>query len=389
MSTVITETGALVALCDRLASADFVTVDTEFLRDSTYYAKLCLVQLAGPDEAAVIDTLAPGIDLTPLYALLNDARPVKVFHSARQDIEIFVALTGRVPQPLFDTQIAAMVCGFGDSVGYDKLVSALTDGRIDKTSRFTDWSRRPLTDKQIAYALADVTWLRPIYQALERTLVERGRHGWLDEEMAILTDPDTYRTDPEEAWRRIKARSGDRKFLAVLKAMAAWREREAQARDVPRARVLKDDSLLEIAARQPKSVEDLNRLRGVHQGMVRGRVGEDLVAAVKAALASPPESWPRPPRRPDLPKGLGPTVDLLRVLLKLKAETHHVAPKMIATGDDLDQLAADDRADVPALHGWRREVFGEDALRLKHGEIALSVRDGAIQLTRMPGEGLA
>ena len=389
MSTVITESGALATLCDRLSSADFITVDTEFLRDSTYYAKLCLVQLAGPDEAAVIDTLAPGIDLTPLYALLNDAPPVKVFHSARQDIEIIVALTGRVPQPLFDTQIAAMVCGFGDSVGYEKLVSALTGGRIDKTSRFTDWSRRPLTDKQIAYALADVTWLRPIYDTLERTLVERGRHGWLDEEMAILTDPATYRTDPDEAWRRIRARSGDRKFLAVLRAVAAWREREAQARDVPRARVLKDDSLLEIAARQPKSVEDLNRLRGVHQGMVRGRVGDDLVAAVRTALASPPEGWPHLPRRPDLPKGLGPTVDLLRVLLKLKAEIHHVAPKMIASGDDLDLLAADDRADVPALHGWRRDVFGEDALRLKHGEIALSVHDGEIRLTRLPGDGSA
>lgn len=382
----ITDTTSLVGLCERLATADYITVDTEFLRDSTYYAKLCLVQIAGPDEAAVIDTLAPGIDLSPLFALLNDAPPVKVFHAARQDIEIFVGLTGRVPQPLFDTQVAAMVCGFGDSVGYDKLVAALTTGQIDKSSRFTDWSRRPLSDKQIAYALADVTWLRPIYEALDAKLVERSRHGWLDEEMAILSDPETYRTEPDQAWRRIKVRSGDRRTLAVLQSVAAWRERQAQIKDVPRSRVLKDESLAEVATRQPKTVDDLTRLRGVHQGMVRGRVGEDLIAAVKAALATPPSDWPTPPKKPDLPRGLAPTVDLLRVLLKLKAETHDVAPKMIATGDDLDHLAADDDAAIPALHGWRRAVFGEDALRLKHGKIGLFVEAGTIKLARRPAD---
>jgi ribonuclease D len=378
--TLITDQDALAAFCARQANADYLTVDTEFLRESTYWPILCLVQIAGPDEAAAVDPLAEGLDLTPLYELMANERVLKVFHSARQDVEIFVKLTGRVPTPLFDTQVAAMVCGFGESVGYETLVTKLAGVRIDKSSRFTDWSRRPLTEKQLHYALADVTHLRPIYDKLRRRLTKSGRERWLDEEMAVLTDAATYIVEPRDAWQRIKTRSSDPRFLAILRELAAWRETEAQKRNQPRGRILRDDALIEIAAHAPRTVDELARTRGLTKNMAEGWQGAGLLAAVERGLAVPPSERPRLEQRPELPPGIGPTVELLRVLLKMKCEDNDVAQKLVATVSDLEQIAADDNADVPALHGWRRELFGEDALALKHGRISLAIENGRVKV---------
>ncbi len=371
--------------CRRQAKAGFVAVDTEFMRENTYWPKLCLVQVGGPDEAAAIDPLADGMDLAPLFELLADCTVLKVFHSARQDIEIFVNLTGSVPEPLFDTQVAAMVCGFGDSVGYETLVNRLAGKRIDKTSRFTDWSRRPLTDKQLRYALADVIHLRSIYDKLGRQLADSKREHWLAEEIAILVDPDTYRVEPEAAWARIKTRSTDPKFLARLRELAAWREREAQKRDLPRGRLLRDDALLEIAAHSPRTVDELARTRGLSRSMAQGWQGTGLLKAVEDGLATPPEDRPKARARFVAPPGLGPIVELLRVLLKMKCDSDGVAQKLVANASDLEQVAADDNADVPALRGWRRELFGNDALALKHGEIALAINGNRVSTVQIPG----
>lgn len=378
--TLITDQDALAAFCARQANADYLTVDTEFLRESTYWPILCLVQIAGPDEAAAVDPLAEGLDLTPLYELMANERVLKVFHSARQDVEIFVKLTGRVPTPLFDTQVAAMVCGFGESVGYETLVTKLAGVRIDKSSRFTDWSRRPLTEKQLHYALADVTHLRPVYDKLRRRLTKSGRERWLDEEMAVLTDAATYIVEPRDAWQRIKTRSSDPRFLAILRELAAWRETEAQKRNQPRGRILRDDALIEIAAHAPRTMDELARTRGLTKNMAEGWQGAGLLAAVERGLAVPPSERPRLEQRPELPSGIGPTVELLRVLLKMKCEDNDVAQKLVATVSDLEQIAADDNADVPALHGWRRELFGEDALALKHGRISLAIENGRVKV---------
>ncbi len=351
----MTTTAELAAFCSRQSSADFVTVDTEFLRDKTYWPLLCLVQVAGPDEAGVIDTLAPGIDLAPLLALMADESVPKVFHAARQDIEIFYNLAGAIPMPLFDTQVAAMVCGFGDAASYETLVGALTGAKIDKSSRFTDWAHRPLTERQLDYALADVTHLRTVYTRLKARLDKTGRAGWLTEEMAILQDPGTYRIEPDEAWRRLKTRGGNRKFLAVLKAIARWRELASQQRDIPRSRVLRDESLLEIAAHAPTTVEELGRIRGLGRSVAEGRLGGEMLEAVAQGLALPEAETPVLPARADLPNGIGPLVDLLRVLLKLRCEEHDVAQKLVANGSDLELIAASDQASVPALNGcgWR------------------------------------
>lgn len=370
--TLITDTEALDALCTRISNRnDFVAIDTEFMRDKTYYAKLCLVQLASAEEAVAIDPLAPDIDLNPLYALLANPKVLKVFHAARQDVEIFVHQAGAVPYPLFDTQIAAMVCGFGDAVSYDKLVRALTGVRLDKTSRFTDWSHRPLSDRQIDYALADVIHLRPVYERLRKKQEKAGRSEWLAEEMAQLVDPSTYSTKPEDAWRRLKVRSTKPKFLVVLRGLAAWREREAQSRDVPRNRVLRDDALVDIAAQAPVSVQELARTRAFNSESAGGRTGRAVLNAVETALALPKEEWPSLPEPKDVPQGRLPVADLLRVLLKVKCEEHDVAPKLVASAEDLDAIAADDTADVPALRGWRRQVFGDTALAVKHGRLAM------------------
>ena len=380
----IADTAELAAFCQRLSSAPYITVDTEFMREKTYYPQLCLVQLAGPDEARAVDPLAPGMDLAPLFALMADPNVLKVFHAARQDVEIFLHLSGSVPAPLFDTQVAAMVCGFGDSVGYETLASQLAKARIDKSQRFTDWALRPLTEKQIQYALADVTHLRVAYEKLVRKLERNGRLDWLVDEMAELASPDTYRTDPENAWKRLKPRSSSPKFLAVLKELAAWREREAQERDIPRQRMLRDETLMEIAAHHPANVDELARTRGMGKGMVEGRMGTALLDAVKRGLALPEDQIPKPPERVELPRGLGPVVDLLKVLLKMKCDAHGVASKLVANSADIEAIAADDHAEIPALHGWRRDLFGEDALALKHGRLALGFCTDGRKLRLVP-----
>ena len=378
--TLITDTDRLTALCRDLARESYVTVDTEFMREKTYWAKLCLVQLAGSRKAAAVDPLAPGLDLSPLYELLADGRVLKVFHAARQDIEIFYHLTSAVPAPLFDTQVAAMVCGFGDSVAYETLVARLTDAHIDKLARFTDWSLRPLTETQLNYALADVTHMRAAYEELARRLARSGRKSWLEAEMAVLTDPTTYRLDPREAWRRLKTRSGKPQFLAVLREVAAWRETEARRRDVPRGWVLRDEILLEIARHAPKTVDALARTRGLPRRFAEGRAGAELLAAVRRGLAVPESERPKPSLKVESAQGLGSVVDLLKVLLKMKCEAHEVASKLVASVEDLELIAADDNAPVPALRGWRRELFGADALGLKHGKLALMVEGRRLAL---------
>jgi len=368
----ITDTKALAEFCKRLSAESFITVDTEFMRERTYWSQLCLIQVAGSAEAFAVDPLAPGIDLTPLYELFADERVLKVFHAARQDLEIFLQATGTLPKPLFDTQVAAMVCGFGDSIGYEPLAAQLAGARIDKSMRFTDWSLRPLSEKQIKYALADVTHLRVVYEKLQAKLAANGRASWLDDEMAELTSPATYQLAPEDAWRRLKSRSGNAKFLTVLREIAAWREREAQERDIPRQRILRDEAVMEIAANHPATIAELARTRGLSKGVVEGKMGAGIMDAVARGLAQPEDTAPKALERIDVPRGLMPVVELLKVLLKMKCDQHDVAQKLIAGSSDIEAIAVDDNADVPALKGWRREVFGEDALRLKHGGVGLA-----------------
>lgn len=379
--TIITDTGTLAAFCSRLSKAPFITVDTEFLRESTFWAQLCLVQMAGPEEAAVVDPLAPGIDLTPFYALMADQRVTKVFHAARQDIEIFVKQAGAVPRPLFDTQVAAMVCGYGDQVSYDQLVHRITGHQLDKTSRFTDWSRRPLSPKQISYAIADVTYLRDVYGSLAAQLEKQGRTEWVAEEMAVLSDIETYRTLPADAWQRLKMRVKKPRQLAILQELAAWREREAQERDVPRGRVIKDDAIYEIALQQPRDTEALARLRSIPRGFERSSTARAILTVIEEALARPEGELPRIPRQRPGTEYASAAAELLKVLLKMVAEEHGVAARIVANSDDLERIAADDDADVPALRGWRRQLFGEQALALKRGDLALSMsRRGVVAI---------
>jgi ribonuclease D len=384
--TLIADSATLAEFCRAQATADFVAVDTEFMRDTTYWPKLCLAQVGGPDGAAAIDTLAPGMDLSPLYDLLKSKKVLKVFHSSRQDMEIFYLLMGRLPEPIFDTQVAAMVCGFGESVGYDTLVRKLTGARIDKSSRFADWSRRPLKKRQVDYALSDVIHLRPVYKKLRARLEKTGRTAWLDAEMAVLTAPETYRLDPETAWQRLKTRSGDPRYLAVLRALAAWRETEAQRRDVPRNRVIRDEQIFDIAAHRPTTVDELAGTRGLSRDAARGRIGQAILKAVAEGMAVPDKDCPAPPPRAERPVGTGPIVDLLKVLLKMECEKHEVAQKLVASIADLEAIAADDKAAVPALAGWRREVFGKQALALKRGKLALGLEGGRIAVMRMPAK---
>jgi ribonuclease D len=373
----ITDTKTLTETCARLARHPFVTVDTEFLRESTYYPKLCVLQMASVEEAIVVDALAAGIDLAPLFELLADTRVTKVFHAARQDVEICWHAAQMIPTPLFDTQVAAMVLGYGDSISYDQLVQRITGDTLDKSSRFTDWTRRPLTDTQLVYAVSDVTHLRDVYLKLSTDLERRGRADWLRDEMRILTSPDTYRMEPERAWERLKTRARKPKELAVLIEVAAWREREAQTRDVPRSRVLKDDVIGDIAIQAPTTIERLASLRSLPKGFERSKWGEAIIEAVQAGLARDPKALPRFDRPKPAVNGQA-TVELLKVLLRMTSEAHGVAAKVIATVDDLDRIAADDRADVPALSGWRRDLFGEKALALKHGQLALAIENGRV-----------
>jgi len=368
----VTSSSELAAVSDRLARHPFVTVDTEFLRETTFWPRLCVVQMAGPDEAVIIDALAPGLDLAPFFRLMADERVVKVFHAARQDVEIAWNLAKLIPQPMFDTQVAAMVLGYGDSISYDQLVQRITGDTIDKSSRFTDWSRRPLTAAQIAYAISDVTHLREVYLKLKTDLERKNRVAWVEDEMKILTSPGTYNQEPEEAWQRLKTRVKKPKELAVLIEVAAWREREAQSRDLPRARILKDEAIAEIAHQQPKTPEALSHLRALPKGFERSKAGEAIVEAVRAGLARDPKLLPRLSRERPMSNGASATVELLKVLLRMTSEQHGVASKVIATVDDLQKIAVDDEADVPALAGWRRTMFGEQALKLKRGELALA-----------------
>jgi len=372
----ITTNAELVAACDRLATHPFITVDTEFLRETTYYPLLCVAQIASTEEALVIDALAPGIDLAPFFALMNNPQVMKVFHAARQDIEICWHMARAIPHPIFDTQVAAMVLGYGDSISYDQLVQRITGDILDKSHRYTDWSRRPLAQVQIDYAESDVTHLRDVYLALSADLAKRGRTDWVFEEMKVLTSPETYRFEPEHAWERLRSRIRKPKELAVLIEVAAWREREAQSRDVPRGRVLKDDVIGDIAIQAPTTIERLGGLRSLPKGFERSRWGEAIIEAVSRGLARDHKTLPRIERARQ--SNGGATVELLKVLLRMTSERHAVAAKVIATSDDLEQIAADDNADVPAMHGWRRELFGEKALALKHGRLALAVERGRV-----------
>ncbi len=379
----IQDSAALAALCASLAQEAYVTVDTEFIRDKTYWPQLCLVQVAGTSVAAAIDPLAEGIDLTPLFELMANPAVLKVFHAARQDLEIFYNLTGTVPTPLWDSQVAAMVCGFGESASYETLAGKLANARIDKSSRFTDWSQRPLTEKQLSYALSDVTHLRVIYDKLAKRIEKAGRESWVSEEMAVLTDPKTYQLDPETAWQRLRPRTGNRRFLGILKELAAWREAEAQRKNIPRQRLLKDEALLEAAANAPRSVADLGRMRALSKGMTEGSVGQGILAAVERGTAIPEADCPTLPEKPDVSGGRAALIELLKVLLKAKCDSNDVAQKLVANSADIETLAMEDTPDIHALTGWRREVFGEDALALKRGEVALTVKGDSIRLIRL------
>jgi ribonuclease D len=369
---IITDTGELDECCAILSRSDYVAVDTEFLRETTFWPQLCLIQLSGPEVDAIVDPLVPGMDLAPFFRLMADTSVVKVFHAARQDIEIIFNRGGLIPHPIFDTQVAAMVCGFGDSASYDTLVQKICNVQLDKSSRFTDWSHRPLSTKQLDYAIADVTHLRDVYLYLKEELEREGRSEWLKEEMEVLESRETYDLHPDDAWQRLRMRIKKPVELAILMHLAAWREREARARDVPRGRVLKDDAIFEIAQQQPRDAEALSRLRTIPRGYERSQTGTAILDAVNVALAIPKADLPKVPRPTSAPEGNGAAVEMLKVLLKLTAEKNGVAAKIIASGDDLDLIAAKgEESGVDALHGWRREIFGEPALKLIQGKVAL------------------
>jgi ribonuclease D len=373
----ITTTADLAATCNRMSRHSFVTVDTEFLRETTYYPLLCVAQIATSDEAVCIDALAQDLDLAPFFELMANESVLKVFHAARQDIEIVWHQAKLVPRPIFDTQVAAMVLGYGDSISYDQLVQRITGDVIDKSNRFTDWSRRPLSAAQVSYAISDVTHLRDVFLSLSADLQRRGRSEWVGEEMEVLTSPDTYRADPETAWERLKTRVRKPKELSVLMEVAAWREREAQSRDIPRGRVLKDEAIGDIAMHAPITAERLASLRSLPRGFERSKWGAEIIEAVKRGLARNPAELPRLDKPRQGLNGSA-TVELLKVLLRMASEQHGVAAKVIATVEDLERIALDDRAEVPALHGWRREMFGEQAIALKRGRLALAVDRGRV-----------
>lgn len=384
--TMITTTTALIEACRKLEQFDFVTVDTEFLRETTYWPKLCLIQMAVPGYDVIVDPLAEGIDLAPFFELMKNPAIVKVFHAARQDVEITYNLAGVIPSPMFDTQVAAMVCGFGDSISYDQLVQRISGARIDKSSRFTDWTLRPLSDRQIEYAAADVTHLCDVYVFLKANLEEQERSSWVAEEMAVLTSTETYFIEPRNAWKRMKLRVRKPIELAIMQELAAWREEEAQRRDMPRGRIIKDDAIYEVAAQQPTTPEALGRLRSIPKGFERSKTAEQLIEGVKRALLIPKADLPPVPRGRHSPEGSSAVVDLLKVLLKMASERHDVAAKVIATVDDLEQIACDDEADVAALKGWRRQLFGDAALAIKRGELALKIQGKRVTAEHIPSQ---
>ena len=384
----LTTTQDLSEFCAQAAQAPYVTIDTEFLRERTYYARLCLVQMAypgdGKTDAVLIDPLVASISLEPLYDLFRDPSVVKVFHAARQDLEIFFVEGGVFPEPLFDTQVAAMVCGFGDQVGYETLVRRIAKAKLDKTSRFTDWSQRPLSEAQKTYALADVTHLRKIYEVLSRQLEKTGRAKWVQEELQVLTSPETYRTEAQDAWMRIKTRTNSARFLGLVRELAAFRETYAQARNVPRNRVMKDDALLELASLKPSNHQELNRARLLLREARKGEIADGILAAVARGLECPADDLPEVDKSRDKLQVNPALADLLRVLLKTKTESSGVAPRLIASAAELDAISAGER-DLPSLRGWRAEVFGDDALRLCNGKIALSAESDAIKIVELEG----
>ncbi len=384
---VISDSESLAAFTARHEDAPYLLIDTEFLREQTYYPKLCLIQIAGPEEAVIIDALAKGLDLEHLRPLLADQKIIKVFHAGRQDLEIFLKLFGFVPTPLFDTQIAAMVCGFGEQVAFDTLVKRITGAHLDKVSRFTDWARRPLSRRQLDYALADVVHLRPVYQELAGSLQQRGRENWVEDEMQALTQPSLYVVEPERAWERIKVRSRDPRFLGRLKALAAWREGEAQERDLPRQRLLKDEQLQEIAAHNPSDAESLAHARGFSRQAAEGKFGQRILAVLAEAEPLDSEQMPKRPDRPTVVNA-GPRGDLLRVLLRLASERHSVAPRLIASNSEIDRLAAGERDGLNSLTSWRAAVFGHDAVALLEGRLALASSEREVQILEQ-GDGNA
>jgi len=379
---------ALSAFVAELGQAPYLALDTEFLRDQTYYPKLCLIQVAAPGIEGIIDPLAPNIDLAPFYDLIRRPEIVKVMHAARQDIEIFYLQGGVLPDPLFDTQIAAMVAGFGDAASYETLARKIAHVEIDKSARFTDWSHRPLSKRQLEYAMADVTHLRVIYEWLKARLEKTGRSAWVAEEVAALQDPALYKLDPEQAWKRLKPRTTNKRFLAVLAALAAWREREAQTRDIPRGRVLKDEALTEIAAHPPETPEALDRIRAVPKGFANSKMGKGLMDAILQGVSGPPPEGAvadnRQQRRRREPSPA--VVDLLKTLLRLRAEAAHVAPRLIANAEDIERLAAHEDDGLAALHGWRQDVFGKDAIALRKGELAIAVENGEAVVVELEAE---
>ncbi len=375
---VITSTQPLADACARLAKHEFVAVDTEFMREQTFWPKLCLVQLAAPGLEMIVDPMAPGIDFAPFYELMANTRVMKVFHAARQDIEIVYYKAGIVPKPVFDTQVAAMVCGYGDSISYVNLVKRINNMDLDKSSRFTDWARRPLSEKQLVYAIGDVTHLRDVYLHLRDNLEKTGRASWLDQEMAGLTDPKTYEVDPETSWKRLKLKVRNRRSLGVLMELAAWRERQAQTQDVPRNRVLRDEAIYDIANQQPTETSQLAELRTLSDGFARSARAKEIIDAVRKGLARDPKSVPPLNTSVALTSEATAMVELLRVLLKAAAGKNGVAPRLIADAEDLERIASEAEPDVPALKGWRRQLFGDDALKLKRGELALAIRRGEV-----------
>ncbi len=383
----ITDNQRLNEICENLSQCDFITVDTEFLRDKTYYPKLCLIQVSGPgQEAYAIDPIEGDLDMTPLFDLLLNPDILKVLHAARQDLEIFYELMGKVVHPFFDTQIAAMVCGYGDSVGYESLVRNIVNTQLDKSSQFTDWSRRPLSQKQIDYALGDVTHLRDIYLHLAAKLEERGRTSWVFEEEAILEDPRTYQNIPEESWKRVKVKSPKPKMLAVLREVAAWRERRAQEKDIPRAWLMRDDTMTDLAAQAPTDAKGLKKIRNIPGDMADKPSGKAVLECIKKGLATPKADMPVPIKKQPLQPQAAATADILRMLLKVKCAESEVAAKLVASKEDIEAIAMDDNADVPALKGWRREVFGEDALALKKGGLAIGLKDSNITKFKVTGD---
>ena len=382
----LSDTESLAALCARLSKEPYITIDTEFLRETTFWPQLCLVQVAGADEFALIDPLADGIDLSPLFELLAKPDVVKVFHAGRQDIEIFYYLTDAIPQNVFDTQVAAMVCGYGDQVGYDQIVRQVVGAQIDKTSRFTDWSRRPLNDAQLAYAAADVTHLRSVYEHLAGLLDKRDRTEWVSEEMQTLLDPATYAVDPDNAWQRLKLRVRKPIEFAALKALAKWREEVAQSRDQQRRRIMKDDALYELAQQRPSSTEQLGRLRAVPRGVEKHPDAKGMIEALKAVAALPTDELPKLPKTKRNPESAPAIAELLKVALKLVAEREGVATRVIANADDLEAIAIYGEADVKAMQGWRRDLFGDMALKIRAGDMALGIRGKRAVLVPMNGE---